>query len=172
MARVFIPAVDHKTVPVVRSGIYDAAETFIKGAVLGLNGDGEFEELTSGAGVTGVTAVALEGVGTKPGHNVANDNLVVWRTGVEDKVSVVDLQKNPDQIFSGRLTDGAGVDVLPTQTLIGEDRGLIRLGDGTWTVNNADVTNDAVRIVDIVIADGAAAHGNYVLFRFLDAVLA
>lgn len=172
MPRVFIPAVDAKTVPVVTSGVYDAAETYIKGAVLGINGDGELIELSSGAGVVLVVGVALEDVGSKPGWNVANDDKVVFRTGVSRETSYVDLTKNPNQVFSGRLTDAAGVDVLPTQAMVKESRGLIRLASGEWTVNNANVTNDAVQIIEIVLNEGAAAAGNYVLFRFLASVLA
>lgn len=172
MGRVLIPAIDAKTVPVVTRGVYDAAETFIKGAVLGVNADGEVIELATGAGVTGVVGVALDGVGTALGFDVSHDSQVVWRTGAEASVSYVDLTKNRNQVFSGRLTDGAGADVLPTTAIIKESRGLLRLANGEWTVNNADVTNDAVQIIDIVVNVGAAAAGNYVLFRFLDSVLA
>lgn len=170
MARTIQPAVDAKTVPVVRSATYDSAETFLRGAVLGVNADGEVVELTDGSGVTGVVGVALEAVGSKPGHNVANDNLVVFRTGVVNEVSIVDLVRNRDQIFSARLVDTAGDDVTPTQDHIYESRGLILLADGTWAVDDDNETDEAVQIVDIVLLDGNA--GNYVLFRFLDAVLA
>ena len=167
-----IPAQDAKTVPSITRGPYDEAETFIKGAVLGVNSDGELVELATGAGVTGVVGVSLEDVDSGLGHNVANDNLVVWRTGVESEVSYVDLTKNPHQVFAARLTDGSGNDDTPTKALLKESRGLLLLASGEWTVNNADVTNDVVQIVDIVLVDGATAHGNYVLFRFLSSVLA
>lgn len=172
MPRVFIPATDSKTVPVVRSARYEETEDFLKGAVLGINAAGEVIELSSGAGVDDVVGVALESVASKPGWNAANDNLIVWRTGVVQEVSIVDLLKNPLQVFSGRLTNGSGVDVTPTQTLIGESRGLLRLSSGEWVVNEANTTNDAVQIVDIVLLPGSQAAGNYVLFRFLDAVIA
>lgn len=174
MGRVLKYARGAKTIPTVNSGVFDVAETFIKGAVLGINADGEVIELSSGAGVgaNSVVGVSLEDVFSKPGFNVANDNKVVWRTGTAMEVSYIDLLQEPRTIFSGRLTDGAGVDVPLTQAIIGESRGLLRLANGEWTVNNADVTNDAVQIVDIVLNVGAAAAGNYVLFRFLDAVIA
>lgn len=171
MARVIIPATDSKTVPVVRSAAFKDDETFIKGAVLGIEA-GEVFELATGAGVTGVVGVALERVNSKPGFNVANDDLVIWRTGALQEVSIVDLVKNPNQIFSGRLTDAAGDDVLPTQAHINEQRELLRLANGEWTVNDDGVTDEAVQIVDTVINLGAAAAGNYVLFRFLPAVIA
>jgi hypothetical protein len=172
MPRSIQPATDSKTVPVVRSAVYDTAETFIKGAVLTTNGDGEVVECTTGAGVAEVVGVALEGVGTKPGHNVANDNLVVFRTGVVNEVSMVDLVKNRNQIFSARLTDASGDNVLPTQDHVLESRGLLLLADGTWTVNDDNETDESVQIVNIVLLEGSQAAGNYVLFRFLDAVLA
>ena len=174
MGRTFVAARDAKTVPVVTSARYDSAETFGIGAVLGIAADGEVIELATGAGVGAgdVVGVSLEAAGSKPGNNVANDNLVVFRTGVAQEVSMVDLRLNRNQTFSGRLTDGSGVDVTPTQTIIGESRGLLRTADGEWTVNNADTTNDAVQIVDIVLNEGAAAAGNYVLFKFLQAVIA
>lgn len=174
MARTFVAARDAKTVPVVTSGVYDSAEAFIVGAVLGMAADGEIIELATGAGIAAnsVKGVSLEAAGSKPGHNVANDNLVVFRTGVVNEASYVNLSLNPHQTFSGRLTDAVGVDVLPTQTMIGESRGLLRLANGEWVVNNADVANDAVRIVDIVILEGSAAAGTYILFQFLEAVIA
>lgn len=170
MARVFVPATGAKTVPTVRSATYDAAETFLKGAVLGVNADGEVIELTGGAGVNDVVGVALEDVASKPGWNAANDDKIVWRTGVVSEVSMVDLVEDPDQIFSGRLVNTQQVDVVPTQTHILESRGLIILTDGTWAVNDDDVTNDAVQIVDIVVLDSRA--GSYILFKFLPAVIA
>jgi hypothetical protein len=174
MGRVFIPAVDAKTVPVVRSGAFATGQTYIKGAVLGGNAAGELIELASGAGVpaNSVWGVALESVNSKPGFYVANDNLVVFRTGTVQETSIVDLPKQRQQVFSGRFTDGAGVDVTPTQAIIMESRGLLRLASGEWTVNSADAANDAVQIVDIVLPVGSAASGNYILFRFLDAVIA
>lgn len=171
MPRRFIPAVDNKTVPVVRSGNYATGESYLKGAVLGLNAFGEFIELTSGAGVTGVAAVALEDVASKPGWNVANDNLVVFRTGVVQETSSADLVKKPDMIFSGRLTDAAGVDVTPTQDMVGTTRGLLRLANGEWTVDNDNVIDNAVLIVDIVLLEGSQAAGNYILFKFVEEVL-
>jgi len=125
MPRVFIPATGAKTVPTVRSAVYDVAETFLKGAVLGTNADGEVIELTTGAGVVDVVGVALEDVASKPGWNAANDDKIVWRTGVVREVSIVDLIEDPNQIFSGRLTTAAGVDVAPTQSHILESRGLL-----------------------------------------------
>lgn len=174
MGRTFVAAQDAKTVPVTSNPVFDAAEVFIVGAVIGRAADGEAIELSSGAGVaaSSVIGVSLEAAGSRPGNNVANDNTVVFRTGVENRFSMVDLTRNPHQVFTGRLTDGAGVDVLPTQTMIGESRGLLRLANGEWVVNNADVTNDAVQIVDIVLSLGAAAAGNYVKFIFLPAVIA
>jgi len=170
MPRVIIPATGAKTVPTVRSAAYDSAETFLKGAVLTINADGEVIECTTGAGVDDVVGVALEDVASKPGYEVANDSKVVWRTGAVAEVSIVDLVEDPDQIFSGRFTTSAGVDVTPTQSDILEARGLLLLADGTWTVNDDDVTNQVVQIVDIVIRDGVA--GSYVLFKFLSAVIA
>lgn len=169
MGRVFIPAQDAKTVPVVRRGIYEEDQTFIKGAVLGFREDtSELIELDDGADLDAdtIVGVALEDVESAPGYNVANDNQVAWRTGTEQAVSYVDLIKQPLQIFSGRFTDDAGDDVAPTQANIGLKYGLLRLASGEWVVNSEDVTNEQVVIVDIVLNLGAAAAGNYVLFKF------
>lgn len=171
MARRFIAAVDHKTVPVVRDAAYADGQTFLKGAVLGINAGGEVIELASNPADGSVVGVAAEDAGTKPGLNVANDPQVVFRTGVEQSVSIYDLQKKPDMQFSGRFTDGAGVDVAPTQTNIGDVFQLLRLASGEWTVNSAAVATPDVQITDIVNNVGAAAAGNYVLFRFLPALI-
>lgn len=171
MPRIFIAAVDHKTVPVVRSGRFANGETYIKGAVLGLNAGGELIELASNPADGTVVGVAAEGVFTKPGFNVANDNLVVFRTGTEQETSFYDLQKKPDMLFSGRFTDAAGVDVAPTQAIVGDVFQVLRLASGEWTVNQAAVATPDVQIVDIVLNLGAAAAGNYVLFRFLPALI-
>jgi hypothetical protein len=171
MPRRIIPAQDHKTVPVVRRAVYADAQTFIKGAVLGINAGGAVIELASNPTDGTVVGVALEDAGSAPGFNVANDNLVVFRTGTEQSISMVDLVKKPDQIFSGRFTDGSGVDVAPTQAIINDLYQLIRLASGEWTVNQAATATPDVQIVDIVLNEGAAAAGNYVLFRFLPVLI-
>lgn len=171
MGRVFIPAVDHKTVPVVRSAQFAVGQTYIKGAVLGENAGGEVIELASNPVDGTVAGVALEAVNSKPGFNVANDNQVVFRTGTVQETSIADLIKKPDMIFSGRFTDGAGVDVAPTQAIVGDVFQVLRLANGEWTVNSAAVATPDVQIVDIVLNLGAAAAGNYVLFRFLPALI-
>lgn len=171
MGRVFIPALDHKTVPVVRSGAFATGQTYIKGAVLGLNAGGEFIELASNPAAGTVAAVALESVNSKPGFNVANDNQVIFRTGTVQETSAADLIKKPDMVFSGRFTDGAGVDVVPTQAIVGDPFQVLRLANGEWTVNQAAAATPDVQIVDIVLNLGAAAAGNYVLFRFLPGII-
>lgn len=167
MFKGIMPAIDSKTVPVVRSAQFQTGQTFIKGAVLGLTAAaGEVLQLASDpAAATTCFGVALEGVNTKPGFQVANDNQVIFRTGTVQEVSMVDLEKKPDQIFSARFTNGAGVDVAPVQADIGDIHGLLLLGTGEWTVNQADATG-AARIADIILNLGAAAAGNRVLFKF------
>lgn len=171
MPRVFIPAIDNKTVPVVRSGVYATGETYLKGAVLGLNAGGELIELASNPADGSVVGVALERVASKPGFNVANDDLVIFRTGAVQETSIADLQKKPDMPFSGRFTDGSGDDVTPTQAIIGDVYQVLRLASGEWTVNQAATATPDVQIVDIVTPDGVPPHDNYVLFRFLPALI-
>lgn len=165
MGRIFEPAIDAKTVPVVRSGVYATGQVFLKGSVLGENAGGELIELATDPAANTIVGVALEPAGSKPGLNVANDNQVVFRTGVTLEASIVDLRKAPNQIFSGRFMNATGtLDVAPTQTIVGETRNVLRLATGEWVVEDVASGADVVKIVDIVTGPGIVG---FVLFRFL-----
>lgn len=135
-------------VPLLLSRRYKTGETFIKGAALVLDANGELTECA--ATPTSLIGFAAEPAGSKPGYNAANSPTVV--TG---RVQEADcFEGAPEQIFSGSFRSAASTYVVPTQTIINESYGLAKDADGTWYVNQADTTNLAVTIVDISTGDG------------------
>lgn len=149
------------SVPEVQRMQYATGQTFKKGALVVDNTDGEIVEC--GADPTGVFGVALQGAGTGPGFNVANENEVTVRTGRLQEVSVAVANRRAR--FHGRAVNGATDPVLPLQTHIGEQYGVAKVGDD-WVIDMAETTALVVEITDILPGDGL----NLFEFKFLEAV--
>ena len=171
------------TVPRIQEMYYELnpLQTFGRQALVVLDTNGFVIECPSptmviGTGqnstVTSVTGVAMNGVGTKPGYNVANDNLVNVRTGAETRVSVVLADR--EQEFSGRLVDFTNsVDpVVPTQALIGQQYGAVKY-NGDWVINYNDQTNVILEVTDYFIPSqtNTAVTPLFVAFKFLPGVV-
>lgn len=145
---------------------YKTGETFKRGAVLVDDTNGEVVECS--ADPTSIIGVAGQGAATGLGYDVANANLVSVYTGREQEVSVALADRATT--FSGRAVNGGTDPVVPTQSHIGEQYGLVKTAGGDWVIDIAETTTKCVEIVDIVPAEGGAA--GFFLFKFLEAVMA
>jgi len=134
------------TIPMITSGKYATGQTFIAGAVLALT-SGELVEATSPITGATIVGIALEGVATRPGYDVANAAQTTVYTGRAQEISYV--RADPTIIFSGRLVNGSATPIAPAQANIGVNYGL-KAYSSEWCVDTAQVTTDAcVTIVDI-----------------------
>jgi len=143
--------------------VYDSAQTFLRGAVLIMDTDGEVIEASADP-VAAIVGIALENYDSKPGYDAANSPSAY--TGRVREVSVA--KANRSTIFSGRLVTTAGADVAPDQANIGVDYAVVKVSND-WCVDESDESNVSVRVIDIDIAD---SDNRIVFFRFLDSVLA
>lgn len=147
------------TIAEMRSGVYDAASTFLTGAVLILAADGELE--AGGADPTGIVGVALEPANSRPGYGIGhNPTIVTWR-----KQEITYAVANRTTIFSGRGVNGGTDPVTPLQTHIGEAYGLTVDATGTWVIDFAETANTRLRIVDIDVPN------RIFYFKFLESAL-
>lgn len=149
------------SVPEVQRLQYATGQTFKKGALLIDNTDGEVVEC--GADPAAVLAVALQGAGTGPGFNVANENEVTVRTGRLQEVSAALVNRRAR--FHTRAVNGGTDPVLPLQTHIGEQYGVAKVGDD-WVIDMAETVALVVEITDIFPDINAFE------FKFLEAVMA
>jgi len=149
--------------PAVQSMMYTTGQTFKNGAVLILVAAGTVSEAAADP-VAAIVGIALQGAGTSPGFEQANQSQVLQTTNIQQEVSVA--VASSDTVFSGRAISAAGGDpTIPTQTLIGESRGLAKVGD-FWVVDLDETVANSVKIVDIDVEQ------KIVFFKFLSTVLA
>jgi hypothetical protein len=159
MGRLFQPArFSPGIVPLVNSKQYTTGQTFKKGAVLIYTAAGEVSE--GGADPTPIAGVSLEAAGSKPGFDAANSPTQF--TGRVQEVSMAMADRITT--WTGRMTN-AGVDVVPTQTMIDELYGIVKVGND-WTIDQTDVVNTRLEIVDIDIDN------KIFFFKWLEAQLA
>lgn len=156
MGRRFQPAIFPGTAPFVLSGKYKTAETFVDGAPLVIDANGELTEC--GADPAIIDGVALEGVATKPGWDAANSPTVV--TGRVQEVSFAKADRLT--VWSGRAINGGTDPVTPAQTNIDEEYGIVKTGTD-WVIDIAEVAATRIRIVDIDIDQ------KIFFFKFLEA---
>src|SRR5689334_23533044 len=105
----FLPARNTKTVPQVESMQYATGQTFLKGALVVDNVNGEIIEC--GADPASILGVALENVDSKPGYGVPNAAQVTVTTGRVQEVSVAIADRQTQ--FSGRGVNGGTDPVVP-----------------------------------------------------------
>lgn len=145
----------------VRSG-----ETFVGGAPLTINA-GEVDEIDTDD-VTLIVGVAASKNASAFGYDMADSPTVV--TGRVDTVPV--FRATRDTVFQGQLSNGTSNLVLPDNANVGVAYGVIKQSDGTWTVDEADTTNDVVTVIDYVLP-GAECSDPFglVYFKFLQSTL-
>jgi hypothetical protein len=132
-------------VPEVSAVELAASQTFIRGALVFVNGSGLLEECSADPGT--VKGIALADANTAPGEQAANNPLVI--TGLVNAVSVATA--NPSTIFSCRGVNGGTDPVTPSLGNIGVQYGAVKTGDGTWALDLADTSNVVFVVVDIDI---------------------
>ena len=123
---------------VVKSG-----EDFVAGAPLTINA-GEVDELDTND-VTLIVGVANAQDASNFGYSVSDMADSAFVTGRENTVPI--WIANSSTVFVGQLSNGTTSLVVPDAANVGEDYGLIRQSDGTWTVDEADTTNVVVTVV-------------------------
>lgn len=164
MARGFQYARGAKTVPYVQSCAYATGQTFLKGALLVKNSAGEVVEC--GADPAAVYGVAAQDAGSGLGYGAANSAQTTVVTGRSQEVSVVVADRTSQ--FSARAVNGGTDPVIPLQTHIDEQYGVVKVGND-WVIDMAETTAKVVEIVDIVEPQGGQA-GMFIC-KFLEAVL-
>lgn len=149
--------------PYGQSLIFTTGQTFKKGAVLIYVAAGTVSEGAADP-VINIAGIALGAAGSKPGNEPANASQVLQVTGIQQEVSVA--MADSKTVFSGRYVTVAGGDpTTPTQTLINENRGLVKTADGSWAVDGDETTALSVRIKDF------DADLKIVFFTFLPSAL-
>lgn len=137
-------------------------QTFIRGAVVIFDGGspGNIKEATTGP-TTGVLGVALQGVATGPGNQMANSPATItWQelvitVGVADNVT----------IFQATGVNGSATRVVALATDVGKTYGLSKYTD--WAVDKSLTGGSAcVTIVEVDLMR------NLFLFKFLAAAIA
>jgi|SRR3989304_2774387 len=120
---------------------YISTAAFKKGALVVTGSTGEIDEC--GADPATVLGVAAQGVSTTPGFLSGNSPTVI--TGRTYNIPV-HLAK--DNIFMCRGVNGGTDPVTPTQTHVGEEYGVSKVGDH-WVMDIAEVTTLVVHVVGI-----------------------
>lgn len=146
------------TVPPVSYLNYKDNETFVRGAVL-IYDTGTVK--IAGADPTGIVGVALQGAGTAPGYQAANNPATF--TYRRQAVSVALAKRS--EVFRAQITNGSSTPVAPAQTDVGVSYGITAYS-GVWTVDR-NKTGASAR-VEVVGFDDLTQD---VFFSFLEAAI-
>lgn len=160
MARTIFPAQFAQGMPPTQWLNFDSAATFIEGALLVFDTDGELIECS--ADPTLVSAVSLTPAGRGPGFQMADG--VTQVTYRAYKCSVVLAEKTV--IWSMRGVNGGTDPVTPALTNVGESYGVVRTTGGSWAL---DLAETSVKVFDIV---GVDIDNKIFYCKFNDAALA
>jgi hypothetical protein len=124
---------------------YTTGQTFTEYALVTETAAGEISEC--GADPTAVLGLSLGGAGKGPGYGMANSAETVFVTGRNQEVPVAIFNRNT--VFSIRGVNGATDPVVPIQTHIDEQYGVVKTAGGDWVLDFAEVTTKVFEIVDI-----------------------
>lgn len=130
---------------VTQAFVADSAATFIRGAAVLVDTDGELIEC--GADPAKIAGFAAAAASSAPGYSAANSPTVI--TGRANDVVV--YLGDPNTVFSCRGVNGGTDPVTPTLTMIGESYGILKDATGTWTLDLAETTSKSFTIIDIDI---------------------
>ena len=143
-----------------------SGEDFILGAPLTINA-GEVDEIDTND-VTLIVGVAGAADASAYGYDMADSPTVI--TGRANTVPV--WRATRDVVFVGQLSNGTTSLVVPDAANVGEDYGVIRQSDGTWTIDEADTTNVVATVIDFVTQGPECADAfGLVYFKFLQSTL-
>lgn len=143
-----------------------SGEDFVLGAPLTINA-GEVDELDTDD-VTLIVGVAGAADASAYGYDMGDSPTVI--TGRVNTVPV--WRATRDTVFIGQLSNGTTSLVVPDAANVGIQYGVIRQSDGTWTVDEADTTNDVVNVIDFVTQGPECADAfGLVYFKFIQSTL-
>jgi len=161
MGRTIQPARFHQGVPQVQVLAYATGQVFKRGAPVVDDVNGQIVE--TAADPQSIRGIALQDAGTGPGYGLADSTSIVFATGRAQEVSVAIADRHTN--FTARGVNGGTDPVVPTQTHIGEQYSLAKVGND-WVIDMANPTTPAVEIVDIL------PELNAFVFKFIESVLA
>lgn len=133
--------------PDIQSIRVTAAQTFKKGAIVVDVAAGTISEFGGGTDAV-MLGIALEDAFSKPGNSGMVNAPTIVTGGNANECSV--LVFNRSTVISCRAVNGGTDPVTPTQTMIGEQYGALKVGDD-WCLDIAEVTTLLFEIVDIDI---------------------
>jgi len=142
-------------------------ESFILGAPMTRNGVNVDEIDTNDVALV----LGVAGAANESAFGFGNADTVSHVTGRENTIPVFLADRN--QIFEGQLSNGTANLVVPDAANVGVSYGVVRHADGTWTVDEADTTNNVVAVVAFVTQGPECSDPfGQVFFRFLASTLA
>lgn len=160
MARSFNIARLPSGTPNIQSVAVTAAQSFKKGALVVDVSAGTISEFGGGTDAV-VLGVALEPAFSKPGNDMNfSPTVITGGNPTECSIALADRTN----VFSCRGVNGGTDPVTPTQTMVGEDYGVLKVGDD-WCLDLAETTTKICTIVDIDIEQ------KIFFVKFLEAVL-
>ena len=141
----------HGGSPLIRYYPLNASQTFFKGEVVRVNGDGEVTETATEPSAANVTGIAMAGPGTTATALRNPKTNTTWATGDRVPVSIPSsdvLYRTENWTVAGSAFD----DTAPAATDIGETVSLALIS-GVWGVDNGPGANAAIgRVEDILNA--------------------
>lgn len=143
--------------------LYSDGQTFILGELVKYDASGGTIVVCGADPSSGtIVGVSLQGAGTSPGFQAANDPTTF--TGRTQAVSVV--RPNDETIFAGCLTNGSSSRATVAQADVGQQYGVTAYS-GVWTVDKAK-TGGSARVV----VTGVDTSQNQIFFKFISSFLA
>lgn len=135
MARKIMPGLlqEKRSWPGISAPVH-AGETYISGAAVYINANGELQECaTDPATIKGFSAnPAFSG----PGRFVSDSDTTIAVTPATsaDYSAGQAYEGDESTVFVGQMYSGTTL-VVPTQAMVGDNYGITRLSDGTWTLD-------------------------------------
>jgi len=135
-------------VPQVRWMDHLSTETYIEGAILTFGaGANDHLVVEAAADPVAMVGIALHGANKGPGFDVGDSPTVITGREVRTSVAIADGRT----LFGLRMVNGATDPVTPVAADVGRSYGAIKTADGTWAVDQADVTLVLFRVERIDI---------------------
>lgn len=131
--------------PEIQTMRYTTGQTFTEYAFVVETAAGEVSEC--GADPATVLGLSLTGAGKGPGFDLPNSSSTVFVTGRNQEVGVAIFNRNT--VFSIRGVNGGTDPVIPLQTHIDEQYGVLKTGAGDWVLDFTETTAKVLEIVDI-----------------------
>jgi hypothetical protein len=131
-----------------RSLTVKSAETFIAGAPLTVDSNGQLAECGTDFATT--KGFAANAAFSGPGRSLADTVIAVTPPSGEPYSAGQVYVAGDDVVFVGQLYSGSTL-ITPTEAMIADNYGMTRLSDGIWTLDQVKTTTayQRVTVVDI-----------------------